>query len=92
MTDTIEILSEYGGWATTAICLIVIKHMASYIQQLTKQLTGERKTEIKESVTALVETREAMRSVRDVMERLAGSSKEKDHVEMAKSEENKTQG
>lgn len=79
MSEVVKVLDAYGPWGMTAVCLFAIWRMALYI----KQLFAEMRQESKESVTALVETREAMIAFRDAMERLVDRVKEIDHVEMA---------
>lgn len=74
MTEVADMLQTYGGWGVTAICLGVIWRMASYITKLhdeqrksDKEAAEAQRADTKATVTALVETRDAMRAFKEAM-------------------------
>jgi hypothetical protein len=78
MFDVAEALHTYGGWAVAAACMIVIWKMWTYITRLHAERQAESKAaieaqreETRATVTALIETREALRAFKGAMETLA---------------------
>lgn len=78
MSELADILQTYGGWGISALCLIAIWRLVAYIAKLHSddkeeakaQLEAQRE-ETRATVTALVETRNALGVFKDAMEALA---------------------
>lgn len=62
-----DLLHKYGGWGLSAILMIVVWRMASYIMKLHK----EQKDDTKELVEALVSTKNTLENFRDTMNALS---------------------
>ncbi len=81
--EVAQMLQTYGGWGTTVICLTVIWRMAAYIAKVHeehrdegKEAAAVQREETKATVTALVETRDALRAFKEAMVALAEKLKE----------------
>lgn len=78
MIELANILQTYGPWGIVVLQFVVIRVMAKHIEQLHAQsrqdaitAVSSQKEETKTIVTALVETRDALRAFKDAMEALA---------------------
>jgi len=78
MNDITAILQNYGAWGIVTLQFVVIGRLAAYIKRLHEQqresdravLIAQRE-ETKATITALVETRDALRAFKEAMEVLA---------------------
>ncbi len=78
MIEIANLLQTYGGWGISALCIMSIWRMGKYITQLHSDQQKEAKAtaeaqreETRAIVTALVETRDALRSFKEAMQALA---------------------
>lgn len=78
MDSLASTLQTYGGWGVAAVCIVAIILMARYIVKLhaddkeeSKATIKAQREETRATVTALVETRDAMRSFTEAMNNLA---------------------
>ena len=67
VTPVAEMLQTYGGWGVATLAVAALWRMAAYITALHK----EQREETKESIAALVSTRDAMRAFEAAMHQLA---------------------
>lgn len=78
MSELADVLQTYGGWGVSVVCLFVIRQMAAYVKKLHNQQHVQAKAaaetqreETRATVTAIVETRDALRTTKDAMDALA---------------------
>jgi hypothetical protein len=77
MGEVAKMLQEYGGWGVAAACIAAIWYLVKRIEQKDKaledrnayvdQLHKESRDDNKEMVEALITTRNAIRSLKDVI-------------------------
>jgi len=73
-----DALQTYGPWAVVTVLLEIIRRLAGYVKKLHEQqresdrsAMAAQREETKATVTAIVETRDALRAFREAMEVLA---------------------
>jgi hypothetical protein len=77
MGDLAAILYTYGGWGISAVCFFAIWRMAKYIIKTHEQQRADDKAvaaaqreETRETITVLVETRNALAAFKGAIEAL----------------------
>ena len=78
MGDLASVLQTYGGWGISAVCMVAIWRLVAYIGKLhaidkeeSKAAMEAQREETRATVTALVETRNALGAFKEAMEALA---------------------
>lgn len=61
-----EFLQVYGGWAVSAVCLIIIWRMASSIESLYKEQIAALREDQRELVAAMISTRGAIKALKEL--------------------------
>jgi len=76
MSTMVSILQDYGAWGVVTVQMFAIWRLVRYIAQIHQQRQGdaikvmdEQRQETKEMVTAIVEVRNTLGSVREAIDR-----------------------